>query len=187
MKGLVMATVIGTGSSLAAAQSAGKDWLDLDNQRALEQGAAFAAQAGNSATWQPMDSAPRDGTVIEVRCTYGVAPWFGLYKWSSHMKFPDRNGVVVIMTGTPRWVGANAGKENSSFAEGGSFMWRPYTGDPVRYTDPTGGMQDSAAYWRGAVAAKYGLPLNAFEDSARSNAGKQRKASWWQRLLGIDP
>lgn len=34
---------------------------------------------------------------------------------------------------------------------------------PDNYTDPTGGMQNDMAYWRGAVAGKYGKPLDYFE------------------------
>lgn len=86
--------------------------------------------------WDPINTAPRDGTIIEVQCNYGVAPWFGLYRWED-----GGSGA--------RWW--EVGGFDSSFTEGGSFSWRPYTGDPERYIDPTGGEQDTRNYWLAAA------------------------------------
>lgn len=33
--------------------------------------------------WQSMDTAPKNGVVIEIMNTYGIAPWYGLFKWSA--------------------------------------------------------------------------------------------------------
>lgn len=113
-----------------------------------------------SSDWRSMDSAPRDGTVVEVMCTYGVAPWYGLYKW---------NGTGWYKAGDDR---IGVGSESS-------LKWRPYHGDVTAYRDPTGGMQNDMAYWRGAVAAKHGLPLDHFEkDVAKREASDKPK--WWQ-------
>lgn len=84
--------------------------------------------------WRDMASAPRDGTTIEVRCTYGIAPWYGLYKWAA-----------APYGGTEGW--RKVSDENSSFTEDPSFSWRPYDGDPGSYVDPTGGAQNTRNYW----------------------------------------
>lgn len=31
--------------------------------------------------WQPIETAPRDGTIVELRCTYGMEPWTGWFLW----------------------------------------------------------------------------------------------------------
>ena len=36
-------------------------------------------KAGKS--WYPMDTAPRDGTEIEIKCTYGYEPWVQKSRW----------------------------------------------------------------------------------------------------------
>lgn len=41
--------------------------------------------------WRAMDSAPRDGTVIEIRCSWGYEPWYGNFRWSEGF-FPGRFG-----------------------------------------------------------------------------------------------
>lgn len=32
--------------------------------------------------WQDMQSAPRDGSEIEIRCTYGFEPWVQRARWA---------------------------------------------------------------------------------------------------------
>lgn len=67
-------------------------------------------------------------------------------------------------------------------------------GTPQTYVDPTGGMQNDMAYWRGAVAAKRGLPLDAFEKTAARNARNREKQeaiaapakrSWFDWFFGL--
>jgi hypothetical protein len=31
--------------------------------------------------WRMMDTAPRDGTVVEIKCCYGLHPWYGFYHY----------------------------------------------------------------------------------------------------------
>lgn len=134
-------------------------------------GAFHATRMSQQNDWRPITEAPRNGTVIEIRCTYGVAPWFGLYRW---------------ITPPGRW--AKVGDDNFGFSEGPSFSWRPYHGVATEYVDPTGGAQDSMAYWRGAVAAKYGLPLNAFEEITEQNfsqSAPETAPSRLPRSLGL--
>lgn len=150
---------------------------------ALEVGAQHSRQSA-SREWRSMDSAPRDGTVIEIMCTYGVAPWYDLVKWTNEYKAwcvgGDDAGHYITMTSSePSWRSVTKG---SSPASESSLKWRPYNGDPANYVDPTGGMQDDMAYWRGAVAAKYGLPLDHFEELAERNRRANNK-KWWQFWL----
>jgi hypothetical protein len=147
------------------------------NTAALQRGAEFALYRQYDQEWQPITTAPKDGTIIEVRCTYGVAPWYGLFHWTKQITLLTQTGKLVT-SDSPGWH--KVGEEASGFSEGPSFSWRPYKGTATAYVDPTGGMQNSAAYWRGAVAAKSGLPLNAFESQAKRNEDAD---SWWGRFL----
>ena len=137
--------------------------------------------------WRPMGSAPRDGTVIEIRCSYGVAPWYKLYRWGTTYSAHSNDGIVEF-EGEPHWCAVPS--DGSSFTEDATFNWRPYNGDPQNYSDPTGGFQNDPAYWRGAVAAKYGLPLDYFEAEAARNARRNQcqpelePLPWWKWLFG---
>lgn len=146
--------------------------FDVGNTAMLNKGADAAKHARDPDGWQPMASAPHDGTVVEVRNNYGVAPWYGLYRWA-----------VSEFDNTGHWFNA---KQASHFFdhESDTLMWRPYKGDVTAYVDPTGGAQESMAYWRGASAQASGLPPDAFEELTRKNiAGEapEPKAPWWQR------
>lgn len=111
--------------------------------------------------WHSMESAPRDGTIIEVRCTYGVAPWYGIFRWTDEMSYQNQDGTTTKLKGEPRWT--KVGDDASGFTEDGTFTWRPYRNDGAAYVDPTGGFQNDPRYWRQAVSRKYGLPLDHFE------------------------
>jgi hypothetical protein len=113
--------------------------------------------------WRSMDSAPHDGTIIEVRCTYGVAPWYGLFYWTNGVERTTFQGQQIELHGQPRWAKVN--EPQSSFSDDPTFSWRPYTGSAQTYVDPTGGAQDTEQYWRRAAARKSGLPANTFEPS----------------------
>lgn len=101
---------------------------DINNQEMLASGAYH--RVARPGEWQPLETAPKDGTIIEIRCTYGVAPWYGLYHW-----------VETELFG-PKW--AKVGDDSLGIADDdGSFSWRLYEGDSEAYIDPTGGAQDS--------------------------------------------
>lgn len=93
----------------------------------------FQSRTNNAAGWRSMSDAPRDGSIIEVRCTYGVAPWYGLFQW-----------IVPSYGGKAEWC--KVGCEASGFTESDEFSWRPYASSG-KYVDPTGGAQDSPEYW----------------------------------------
>ena len=31
--------------------------------------------------WQPISTAPRDGTIIGIKCSYGLDAWYGRHFW----------------------------------------------------------------------------------------------------------
>ena len=105
--------------------------------------------------WQPIVTAPRDGTVIEIQNNWGVAPTFGLSKWVS------KRG----------WVDAT--NENSGTMDGEHLTWRPFDGDPTAYVDPTNGAQNTQEYWLRACNMPAPHPQ------------LQLTEPWWKRLFGI--
>ena len=113
-------------------------------------GAREASSMYVSHDWMQIATAPQDGTVVEIRCTYGVAPWYGAYR------FVDG-----------RWINFN--DPSRIFHPDTSFTWRPLLVSPNEYKDPTGGLQYEMAYWRGAMAYERGLPLDTFESIAAAN------------------
>lgn len=135
-------------------------YLDQSQQLQMVQ---FMSTADAQEDWRSMTSAPHDGTIIEIRCTYGVAPWYGLYHWvAPTMSVQDQDGHWTKSTeAQKRW--AKVGDDYSGFSEGGSFSWRPYSGSATQYVDPTGGAQNTAYYWRRAAALQKGLPGDYFE------------------------
>lgn len=157
---------------------------DINNSQLLNAGAIAYVTQGQGQDWRPISSAPHDGTVIEVRCTYGVAPWYGIYRWTDTRKLRDQNGQESEWKSEPSWV--KVSDESSGFIEDSTFTWRPYSGRVSSYVDPTGGAQNSAAYWRGAVTAKYGLPLDSFEEQTKKNTEKNattRRKGFWRWLF----
>lgn len=108
-----------------------------------------------------MTAAPRDGTWVEVKNTHGVAPWYDLARWS-------KEGAVfhISMGQSEPYIETECKwrlRKGGSVCGESHLKWRPYTGDVEAYVDPTGGLQDDPAYWRGAVAGKYGKRLDYFE------------------------
>lgn len=85
--------------------------------------------------WELIATAPRDGTVIEMQNNYGIAPHFGLYKWAA--KSGDEYG----------WVSATDPNSSCGSTDALHLSWRPYAGAVENYRDPTGGGQDTRAYW----------------------------------------
>ena len=144
--------------------------------RVLIEGARQQADSHDFEGWNSMDTAPRDGTWVEIKNTYGVAPWYCVARWT-------REDFARCSDGTrkkfempdPAWVTPDGGGPCSE----GSLHWRPYAGEVSAYIDPTGGMQNQMAYWRGAVAQQYGLPLDHFE----AEVSRRAAGSLWQRFL----
>lgn len=98
--------------------------------------------------WNPMVSAPRDGTIIELCCTYGVQPWYGLFRWTSTIEVLTMQGEdVTISLGEPGWFGVDGRRRGQGVMEEAPRQWRPYEGDPNTYVDPTHGAQETHAYW----------------------------------------
>lgn len=190
------------GYTMATAQS-----HDVSNRALLEIGAAHQHACHDTSGWRDIASAPRDGTIIEIRNCYGVAPTYGLFRWGD-----DYHGVANGQTIDRLAPGESAAFSVSIDGDGaGSFphapmrlpkshwlsiegptyfdeeqhlRWRPFAGDVASYVDPTAGAQNTAAYWRGAAASKDGLPLDAFEIVAERYSRRETgQLAWWERLL----
>jgi hypothetical protein len=97
-------------------------------------GAAFAScdsiASASIGDWKSLNSAPHDGTVVEVLNTYGLAPTYGLFKYVKADKW---------------WQDVR--KANQGIVSEVCMYFRPYNGTVSAYVDPTGGAQDSVAYW----------------------------------------
>lgn len=157
--------------------------LDVNNHKVLLAGAVAHRTMYRQDDWRSMDTAPRDGTYVELKCTYGVAPWYCIARWTDEGIAHGPNGKQhPFKRDRPSWRKPEGG---GPFSEG-HLQWRPYKGTVESYVDPTDGMQDSMAYWRGAVAAKYGLPPDRFESEVKRNVSKERtpKSGFWSRLFG---
>lgn len=94
--------------------------------------------------WQRIESAPRDGTPIELRNDYGIAPTYSLSKWVQ-----DRG-----------WVHAN--DDSRGVGDGPWLTWRPYEGNAKDYIDPTNGAQETPEYWRAASGKNGGWISDLF-------------------------
>lgn len=154
-------------------------------QAALSCGAYQQETRGNSVDWISMNTALRDGTIIEIRNNYGVAPSYGIYRWTNETKCISNNGISKFKDDKFSWQNAQPDQSGSPFDET-SLTWRPYNGTVEDYRDPTEGMQNDMAYWRGAVASKYGLPLNHFEELAKNNELKNKtseSSSLFERII----
>lgn len=135
--------------------------------------------------WRDMDTAPRDGTVVELVCLYGVAPWYRLHQWTR--KYSVRS-IRCLSDGTqvdegmhegegePAWRGvpdSSRSVDNERY-----LLWRPTAQTGETYRDPTGGAQDSSDYWIRACG------LNPANYPNRPNpAPNAPHSSWRQRLF----
>jgi hypothetical protein len=108
--------------------------------------------------WNNINAAPRDGTVIEIQNNWGVAPWFGLYKWVGGRGWQD------------------AADERSSVSDGEHLSWRSYSGDLVAYVDPLNGAQDTMEYWDDAVVRATGGLLNPAVERAKNQQRRPARA-----------
>lgn len=86
--------------------------------------------------WKPISTTPRDGSPVELLETYGVAPWYGLFRW---------NGRGWEKVGDP----------HMGVSEDECLFWRPFEGEKEKYVDPTGGAQDTVDYWCRQMKMRY--------------------------------
>ena len=101
-------------------------------------------------SWRDMATAPRDGTTVELVCTYGVMPWYDLHRWDGRT-----------------W--RNARQSCKSVSDEQHLKWRPTRQDPASYVDPTNGEQETEAYWRRGVVRRF------FARSLRSPSTEERE------------
>lgn len=112
-------------------------------------GARSTMHVNDGGGWRPRETAPLDGTAVEIKNSYGVAPTYSLSKWDGRY-----------------WQHVN--NPNSGTCDGAHVSWRPYSGDPAAYVDPTGGAQDTVEYWDRAVIQATGGLLNPAVERAKN-------------------
>lgn len=83
-----------------------------------------------SIDWQTMETAPRDGTVVEIKNSYGLLPTFGLFRWERDSWRSATNPRGGLMEGVEH-----------------KFSWRPHNGDLSTYRDYNPSIED----WRRAA------------------------------------
>jgi hypothetical protein len=115
--------------------------------------------------WKPGASAPRDGRIIEIMETYGIAPWYARVKWLK--KGQTYKTIITIDDGkghqttqpytatesTGRWMEVDDPAGGPSDDE--CLFWRPTKQTGKSYDDPTHGAQKSVAYWCSAMHRPY--------------------------------
>lgn len=83
-----------------------------------------ATFAERNSGWLPIDSAPKDGTVVELTWMEGShAQEIWPMQWGHIQKnglFPDRVGMWIVPDGSITW--------NDDERGGGPTHWRPYAG-----------------------------------------------------------
>lgn len=100
--------------------------------------------------------------------TFGVAPWYGLFKWVGPLTNTLKQSDCVAIDKSGRITSAgggcvsvsNIGRWQSPSGESGvvedkCLFWRPYEGKVSKYSDPTGGKQKTVKYWCDAVGVAY--------------------------------
>lgn len=88
--------------------------------------------------WRSTETAPRDGTLVEIKCTYGVKPWVAPARWSKNrydcteQQVLSGNGLIA-----PAWVlddpepsSVNEVRVIRSIEDGPHIRWRPVKVDP---------------------------------------------------------
>lgn len=122
--------------------------------------------------WKPISTAPKDGTRIEFLETFGVAPWYGQYRWmkkgekyKAEVWTTDRQGHSTrtereLTESSGRWV--NVEDTAMGINEDSCGFWRA-TSQSEKYVDPTGGKQKSVAYWCAAMHLSYNKKKDACE------------------------
>lgn len=96
-----------------------------------------------SVAWRGMNTAPRDGSVVWLRCTYGYEPWEGRFRWGSNSPFGNS------------WVNADDPRRGVDCE--GYLTWRPskdQTGAVPAEPNPHQAQFDreNREFWRSARA-----------------------------------
>lgn len=104
--------------------------------------------------WRPMSEAPRDGATIEIQNSYGVQPWYDIYRLGGKMQryFCMGGGVEQKCEFRDEdagsyWVSQSRPGHILDPKDERYMKWRPYGSHP-QYVDPTGGAQFTVDYWR---------------------------------------
>jgi hypothetical protein len=100
----------------------------------------YSLSASYNGVWKPLSTAPKDGSVVEILETRGYAPMYGLFRWGD-------------FGGMQSWVSVK--ESNIGHSDTACAFWRPYTGNPRTYVDPTGGRQNTTKYWCDAERLRY--------------------------------
>lgn len=132
----IAALLVGNCSSQTTVKSDGTAVVMLSNggtNGPASYSNCLSQSSGNG--WKTMDSAPKDGSVVELAQMHGLAPSYGLYKWvrGSWQSIKD---------------------EHKGMSQDCAY-WRPVKVDIKSYVDPTGGKQDTIKYWCDAMHVKY--------------------------------
>lgn len=122
--------------------------------------------AANSGDWKPIDRLPkqfRDGRAVELMETFGIAPWYGLFKWTNKVvaasSICDTKGHCKEMPAEEITVDYGWHSASNGIDEDNCLFWREYNGSD-HYVDPTGGAQNGIAYWCRAAGEKYNPKTN---------------------------
>lgn len=125
--------------------------------------------------WHDMETAPRDGTTIEIENAGGGKPWRGLYRWGGVQDFYEDERLPGEDMSASGWRGVpNAG---SGFYTGAK-AWRAFKGDPETYEDPYSSF-DQFDY---VIQGK--RPTAKLKAAERRYAGPQAPRSFWANLFG---
>ena len=103
--------------------------------------------------WESIQSAPRDGTVIEILQTGLPGPWYGLYKWTATgRKIMKPSGAAD----DGQWSRVDPGTNYTAIPPSVICLaWRPYRDNGKPYVDPTQGEQNTISYWCGWMGQRY--------------------------------
>lgn len=96
--------------------------------------------------WGRIETAPHDGTTVEIANSAGWETTYGLYRWADGEGWA-RSGPDYFNPQLPKdWP------PGGLIGDGPWYSWRPFNGDVNHYVDPTHGKQYSDNYFDAAFA-----------------------------------